>query len=182
MLLKTTDAGYTWQPLQSPTQENLYAVHFESEMAGFIAGAGGKLWGTEDGGANWVLEVVDGMMPDDRINAINVHEDSYYAVGDHGLIATRQLLVGIAEPWPEVMGMRIMPNPVNNLVHLTVPNMASEPLQVDILNASGQCVLSVVPDRSGQGMDVPVGDLSTGPYVCRVRYVHGLISAGFIKE
>lgn len=182
VLLKTTDAGYTWQPLQSPTEENLYAVHFESEMAGFIAGAGGKLWGTEDGGANWVLEVVDGIMPDDRINAINVHEDSYYAVGDHGLIATRQLLVGIAEPWPDAMGMRIMPNPANNLVHLTFPNMAPEPLQVDILNASGQCVLSVVPDRSGQGMDVPVGDLSAGPYVCRVRYAHGLVSAGFIKE
>ena len=51
-LLKTSDAGESWNALAINTSEDLYAVHFTSQTTGFVAGDE-HLFKTTDGGANW---------------------------------------------------------------------------------------------------------------------------------
>lgn len=51
-VVKTTDAGETWNALATTTSEDLHAVHFIDESTGFIAGDD-HAFKTVDGGNHW---------------------------------------------------------------------------------------------------------------------------------
>ncbi|MGA9115405.1 MAG: YCF48-related protein [Bacteroidota bacterium] len=52
-VLRTTDAGYTWQRLRVPTDEDLWSVSFQDPMTGTVVGSGGTILRTVDGGLSW---------------------------------------------------------------------------------------------------------------------------------
>lgn len=54
-ILKTTDAGATWQLLNfEPESRNVMLnVRFRDARSGYVVGTNGQLWITHDGGANW---------------------------------------------------------------------------------------------------------------------------------
>ena len=52
-ILKSTDAGMTWNALTSGTTKALYDVYFFNDAEGVAVGDGGLILRTTDGGANW---------------------------------------------------------------------------------------------------------------------------------
>ncbi len=52
-LLKTTDAGLNWQPVNAGLNVNYWAIDFVNEQYGMIACGGGKILRTTDGGNSW---------------------------------------------------------------------------------------------------------------------------------
>ncbi|MDY0083023.1 MAG: YCF48-related protein [Ignavibacteriaceae bacterium] len=52
-LLKTTDAGITWQPVITGLSQHYWALNFLNEQFGMIACGGGKILKTTDGGNSW---------------------------------------------------------------------------------------------------------------------------------
>ena len=53
-LLKTIDAGLSWQPISTGLNQHYWAVDFINEQYGMIACNGGKVLKTTDGGNNWI--------------------------------------------------------------------------------------------------------------------------------
>ncbi|MCO6447676.1 MAG: hypothetical protein LC124_00055, partial [Ignavibacteriales bacterium] len=54
-LLKTTDAGLTWQPVNTGLNAYYWALDFIDESNGMIACGGGKVLKTTDGGNTWTV-------------------------------------------------------------------------------------------------------------------------------
>ena len=52
-LLKTTDTGLTWQPVNTGFNQNYWALDFLDEQYGMIACGNGKVLKTTDGGNSW---------------------------------------------------------------------------------------------------------------------------------
>lgn len=182
VILGSTDAGATWQPLNSPTTNDLYAVHFESSTTGFIAGDGSTLWYTLDGGMTWTPETVGTSLPEVRINAINAHAGSYYAVGNDRLILRRALLVGVEEHGKRRARLGIAPNPAKDRIAIEVPGQPSGPVQVNIFDPTGQKVLSMQTDMARNGLAADIGPLAPGLYICEVRSGMGIVTGRFVKE
>jgi photosystem II stability/assembly factor-like uncharacterized protein len=53
LILRTEDAGYTWQRQHNPTREELIHLDFVSDKRGWIVGSGGTILFTQDGGESW---------------------------------------------------------------------------------------------------------------------------------
>lgn len=53
-LLRSTDAGYSWQPLASPYAGSWFGILPVEKSAAVIFGLRGKLYRTEDAGAHWI--------------------------------------------------------------------------------------------------------------------------------
>jgi photosystem II stability/assembly factor-like uncharacterized protein len=53
-LLKTTDAGLSWQPGSTGLNQHYWAVDFINEQYGMIACSGGKILKTTNGGNSWI--------------------------------------------------------------------------------------------------------------------------------
>lgn len=58
-IIKTTDGGVTWAPLDVNTAELLNAVAFVNTQTGWAVGADGTILHTADGGQSWNRQVVD---------------------------------------------------------------------------------------------------------------------------
>lgn len=58
-ILKTSDAGASWQPQISGTQAYLKAVHFVTDQEGWVAGDQGIILHTTNGGHTWQLQASD---------------------------------------------------------------------------------------------------------------------------
>jgi photosystem II stability/assembly factor-like uncharacterized protein len=54
-LLKTTDAGLMWQPIDPGLNQHYWALNFLNEQYGLVACETGKVLKTTDGGENWVI-------------------------------------------------------------------------------------------------------------------------------
>lgn len=52
-LLKTTDAGLSWQPISTGLNQHFWAIDFVNEQYGMIACSGGIVLKTTDGGNSW---------------------------------------------------------------------------------------------------------------------------------
>jgi photosystem II stability/assembly factor-like uncharacterized protein len=53
-LLKTTDAGLSWQPINTGLNQHYWLLDFINEQYGMIACSGGKVLKTTNGGSNWI--------------------------------------------------------------------------------------------------------------------------------
>ncbi|MCK6618900.1 MAG: T9SS type A sorting domain-containing protein [Calditrichaceae bacterium] len=74
-----------WNSLNSGVGNDLYAVHFINPDSGYVAGAGGTVLRTTNGGANWENVSPAGVSED--LNGISVFSDERaVAVGSGGLI------------------------------------------------------------------------------------------------
>jgi len=47
-----------WHMLNSPTSDNLYAVHFVSQTTGWAGGSNGTIMKTTDGGSSWTMQTL----------------------------------------------------------------------------------------------------------------------------
>ena len=87
-IIKTTDAGATWNFLRngdkiSTSNELFRAVFFVDENVGYIVGDGGLFWKTENGGEGW-QKTED--LPDVDLHDVFVTSQKGYIVGKEGKI------------------------------------------------------------------------------------------------
>jgi RHS repeat-associated protein len=83
VILKTTDAGVSWNVLVSPPGLigiSLNAVYFTSSDVGYIVGNGGKVYYTTNGGTTWTVPTFTPSAPTDNLN------DIYFTDANHGVI------------------------------------------------------------------------------------------------
>jgi photosystem II stability/assembly factor-like uncharacterized protein len=87
-ILKTIDAGITWQKLRNgdaltTSSEPFRSVFFSDVMRGYIVGDGGLFWQTTDGGATW--QVIKDMP---KVNLLDVFANNTegWIVGNNGWV------------------------------------------------------------------------------------------------
>ncbi|MBS1568732.1 MAG: T9SS type A sorting domain-containing protein [Bacteroidetes bacterium] len=182
VVLKSMDAGVTWQALASPTTNDLSAVYFENELAGYIAGRGATLWYTLDGGVTWEPDNVMTSLPDVTINALKIHDDWYYAVGNDGLILRHGVLVGIEEHGAVRERLFLSPNPATDRITIVVPGERSGQAQLTIFDPAGKCLRTTQAYWDGQGLVADIRSLPAGLFFCEVRSGNGFAIGRFIKE
>lgn len=94
-VLRSTDAGETWEYGRTPTTASLYDVAFADELNGWAVGSEGTLLRTTDGGRSWTALQVDVLDPMDgsprRLDAnlfgvSAVSPTEAWAVGDFGMV------------------------------------------------------------------------------------------------
>lgn len=87
-ILKTKDAGLTWQYLRKANtlaqqRYRFTAVYFVDEFTGYIAGEKGALWQTNNGGKSWQTKTID---KKHHYTAIEMINDSLILVGKNGIV------------------------------------------------------------------------------------------------
>lgn len=83
-VLKTSDAGQTWNGTPDSSLGDLQTVYFRSATEGYIGGSSRKLYKTTDGGTNWV-SVSLATAPDTTIAVVRA---IYFADASKGWILT----------------------------------------------------------------------------------------------
>ncbi len=56
LLLKTTDAGLSWEKIETPTEKNLKHVWFANSETDYVTGEEGFIMKTTDGGSSWLIQ------------------------------------------------------------------------------------------------------------------------------
>ena len=81
----TNDAGKTFQPVTSPFTGSLWAIRFSTPSFGVVAGDGGALFLTTDGGAHWAAPVLANATTHD-LHAAAIAGDAHLVLvaGDDG--------------------------------------------------------------------------------------------------
>ena len=82
VILKSTDAGRTWQQIQFSSTSDLYAVDFISDSYGFIVGK--QTYKTTDGGNTWLSQ--NTYAPGILHGIDVVTEGTVFAVGEQGTV------------------------------------------------------------------------------------------------
>ncbi|HET9135301.1 MAG TPA: YCF48-related protein, partial [Candidatus Kapabacteria bacterium] len=83
-ILRTTDAGASWQVQTGARVNPLKAVSFVDTLTGWASGWYGMILHTTDGGANWIKQTSGTTVFFNAMVAINA--TTAYAVGEHGAI------------------------------------------------------------------------------------------------
>jgi len=84
MLLHSTDAGSSWEKVEVPTSEALFAMDFVDRNHGWIVGRNGTILTTADGGKTWSLQTSNTTEPLFSVDFIDASKG--WAVGNFGTI------------------------------------------------------------------------------------------------
>jgi photosystem II stability/assembly factor-like uncharacterized protein len=87
-ILKTIDAGITWQKLRNgdaltTSSEPFRSVYFSDILKGYVVGDNGLFWQTTDGGETWQV-IKD--MPNVNLLDVFIRNTEGWIVGDKGLV------------------------------------------------------------------------------------------------
>jgi photosystem II stability/assembly factor-like uncharacterized protein len=89
-LLRSRDAGRSWERVATPVHETLFGVDFADARHGFAVGERGVVLRTSDGGASWVLEPTPEQEPEQPARHLfavaAVSPTQAWAVGDLGTV------------------------------------------------------------------------------------------------
>lgn len=86
-VLRTSDAGKTWQSSDLPLQPDAHRIFFSDPMNGWLASAYGTIEGTVDGGKIWNIQIpLMDPFPEFR-TVYFIDEDTGVAGGSKGIIA-----------------------------------------------------------------------------------------------
>jgi hypothetical protein len=81
--LRTDDGGQTWARVESPAHSTLLSVQFVSEDEGWIAGRGGVILRSGNGGRTWVEQE---STTKQNLYALFINKKNGWAVGSDGLM------------------------------------------------------------------------------------------------
>jgi photosystem II stability/assembly factor-like uncharacterized protein len=166
--------GLTWDSIPSWTTENLNAVRFAPDsLNGFIAGDGGVILATRDGGYNWSRE-----FPPTKHNLHGVAlVDPFhvYICGDSGIILWTQDggFSGVRSTGGDIeMHIQTYPNPLSSKTTIQVFLHQSRQVNLRIFNTLGVEVTTIANSLYDQGLhsfEWNVGDSPNGIYICRLE-------------
>ncbi|MDZ4701067.1 MAG: T9SS type A sorting domain-containing protein [Rhodothermales bacterium] len=154
-VLKTTDAGVTWEPLAvtgSTRPAGLQGIGFIDADTGWVGGRGTSSF-TDDGGETWT-QVVD---PDGRLNRIRVVNDSLaFALGSQVYRYRRASVPTPIEsplPLPEVFVLdQNYPNPFTESTTIRYTLHRDTYVRVRVIDALGQDLRVLADAYQGMGV------------------------------
>jgi len=94
-ILKTEDAGLTWQYLRKANvlaqkRYRFTAVYFLDELTGLISGEKGTLWQTNDGGGSWQKQTIN---KNHYYTSIEMVSESLFLVGKSGVVIKLEIAI-----------------------------------------------------------------------------------------
>jgi hypothetical protein len=175
-IMRTTDGGVTWFPLQSGTTETLTKVTFSDPLDGFIVGSYGAFLRTSDGGSTWArLRKI----PAVGLNAISFRgPDLGIAVGNNGVIlkTSKGGVTGIPPQPQSVPNTNTLwqnyPNPFNPSTKITFRVGSSAFVSLKVFDLLGRQVSALVNEVLKPGNYERVFDasgLASGVYFYQLR-------------
>ncbi len=154
-VLKTVDAGLTWEPLTvtgSTRPAGLQGIGFIDANTGWVGGRGTSSF-TDDGGETWT-QVVD---PDGRLNRIRVINDTLaFALGSQVYRYRRSETPTATEPpraLPDVFVLdQNYPNPFTESTTIRYTLRRNAPVRIRVIDALGQDLRVLVDEHQGVGV------------------------------
>lgn len=100
LLAKSTDAGASWQ-MFDPIPNDFFPLgaYFETPLQGWVAGLGGIIYTTVDGGLSWQQQNTSTESP---LYGFRQYRDRLFAFGDHGTALELQ-----QDHWQKIPGPKI---------------------------------------------------------------------------
>jgi len=173
VILKTTDAGNTWQPQASGVSAaiDLHSVFCMNPNLCYAVGDSGVILNTTDGGATW-LKQNSGVKA--RLNAVSCAGSYCFAVGDTAtLLRTTGGSVGIATASPKSNRVSVFPNPFQQDATLQSAFSLKDATLV-LYNMLGEAIRTV-PHIWGRETTISRGGLSNGVYFIHLRQDNRLL-------
>lgn len=112
LILHTTDAGGSWQRVNSHTKDALFALDFAGEQGGWIVGRDGLLLITKDSGSDW--QVKESLCNDPLFDVDFIDEKNGVIIGYFGQIHTTE---DGGQTW-QAHELEVMMNASINAVHV----------------------------------------------------------------
>jgi hypothetical protein len=184
-ILKTTDAGATWDTISCGTPYNLISVFFADQNTGYAVGISGTILKTTDAGATWTAQ---------SSGTTNILHAVYFtsantgwAVGDSGTILKTTnggYGLGLDDHQPAISSannLKIYPNPATEKITVE-PSEAGMNLKgvVNIYRVTGQPLIRQQVQSSVA--EINVGSLPAGIYFLTLVNNEKVAVGKFIKN
>ena len=172
-IVKTNDAGTTWNILHHDSGPFYYSVFFTEKNTGYVAGSDGTIKKTTDGGFSW--SVSPSGISEELRDIYFVNADTGYAVGGNGVIlkTTSGGFVGVGEKEKEEPGFTVYPNPARDKIMIIPRKMHHDKLTLTITGFMGNQVFTAVFQNQGV-CEVDVSSLPQGMYILKIETGSGL--------
>ena len=156
LVLKTTNAGLSWEPKINITQEGVYYFNnlfFVNDNKGWIISSNSEIRKTTNGGENWFFE----QSPiNESFNCVQfVNEDIGWIGGDRGTVLTTNPLSGIqviSNKIPQKFNLKQnYPNPFNPVTKIGYDLVKNGSVELKIFDLLGREIASLVNERQNAG-------------------------------
>jgi hypothetical protein len=169
-LMKTTDAGLSWQEVSVPgmgNEDHFYCIYFVNANNGWISGSNGLILKTTDGGQNWQQETTP--TTHDLYSVHFSDADHGWAVGEAGTIlryGPESTAVGENHA-ADYFDVNIYPNPCKGIFTIDLNLEKSLALKVQLRDISGRVIQESPYQDYQAGVNEVIlqpGNLSAGLY------------------
>jgi len=185
-ILKTTDAGETWQAKSSGTEQRLYTIAFRDSLHGYAGGIRGTFIETDDGGETWKQS---NFITDKTIWNINFpSENTGYVVGTQGMIVkyTRDNSTDVKQEKNIAFDFSLeqnYPNPFNPNTAISYGLSAFSKVELKVYDVLGNEIATLVDENQNAGsykVNFNGSNLSSGIYIYTLRAGNNFKSAKMI--
>lgn len=184
IVLKTIDAGNTWDTVATPDSSVWYGTHFVNHDTGFVVGAGGKIMNTIDGGINWTIQTSP---VSTQLNKIILLNDSVgYIAGNGGVILKTlngggYLTTGVAQNFNDEEPAYILYGNPSRTQLMIETLFEMKDAFITVMDESGR-MIRMNSGLTGNTYTLPTADLSSGIYFFRITDGNLSASGKFMVE
>lgn len=164
-LLKTTNGGISWSKMNINYAGGM-AVHFLTEQVGYhIDNSGGtsKIFGTNDGGLNWNIELTFPSSNTYGLKKIVSNSTDIFCIGENGIIYKKNF--NLSNPnFATNNNIKVYPNPTSNIINIQVINKVENVTNYSIFNLTGKEVENgkIINNR------IDLKNISDGEYLVKL--------------
>lgn len=171
-IVRTNDAGTTWNILQHDMGPFYFSVFFTDKNTGYIAGADGLIKKTTNGGLSWTVSSSGTTEVLRDIYFLNA--DTGYAIGGNGTILKTNTggFVHMENKEPTEPAFTVYPNPANEKIIVSPGKRSSERFILTITDLIG--VQKMNKELQGQNQyELDVSSYSDGVYLLQIQTQSG---------
>lgn len=175
--LKTTDAGFTWNLVETETFPILlYTVDFLTADLGYTNSALG-VFKTTDGGLNWEHHYINSVFSHIYDIQFSTPETGYVNTSEGLFKTTSGGVTSVnTKPTPNI-DITVFPNPTKNSVNLKY-SQEIEIYEIQMIDITGRIINSLSAETS----TIDVGNLNSGNYLLRMTTNKGLVVRKLLVE
>jgi photosystem II stability/assembly factor-like uncharacterized protein len=171
-IVKTNDAGTTWNILQHDTGPFYYSVFFTDRNTGYLAGAEGTIKKTTNGALSWTDSPSGTTEELRQIYFLNM--DTGYAVGGNGTIlkTTTSGFVPVENMDSQESAIKVYPNPAHDKINIIPGKKSLERLILTITDLMGkQKMYKELQNQNHYELDV--SSFREGVYLLKIETKSG---------
>ena len=181
LVIKTSDAGATWDTLSTNSSSYLQGVNFYDANHGVVVGSAGEILYTDDGGINWCHQ--QSGTPNTLKDVRMLSPTSAIVVGDTGVILKNDLISSCSaagiESNQQNNEVKIYPNPAQDRVNILINEDVSS---IQIMDILGNILFSKSYNYITKTEDISLGSFVSGTYLIAIHTAEGKTVKKFIKK